>query len=45
MRVWTNGMMFQVNYLFPENLFIIGTVNVDETTYMFSAQRCLIGQM
>lgn len=28
----------------PENLFVIGTVNVDETTYMFS-QRCSTGPM
>ena len=22
--------------LFPKNLFVVGTVNIDETTYMFS---------
>jgi len=30
----TNGAPEKIH--FPENLFIIGTVNVDETTYMFS---------
>ena len=28
------GVPHQINY--PQNLFVIGTVNIDETTYMFS---------
>jgi len=31
-----NGMVVPHELELPENLFIIGTVNVDETTYMFS---------
>ena len=29
-------MKFLQNLILPKNLFVIGTVNVDETTYMFS---------
>lgn len=32
---WNNGEI-PPNILLPRNLFIIGTVNIDETTYMFS---------
>jgi hypothetical protein len=31
-----SGKMVERELAFPENLFVIGTVNVDETTYMFS---------
>ena len=31
-----SGATVEMEIPFPENLFIIGTVNVDETTYMFS---------
>jgi len=32
----SNGNIVPNNIKFPKNLFIIGTVNIDETTYMFS---------
>ena len=31
-----SGFTVEREIAFPENLFVIGTVNVDETTYMFS---------
>jgi len=31
-----SGAVVEREIAFPENLFVIGTVNVDETTYMFS---------
>lgn len=31
-----NGKIIEKELSIPENLFIIGTVNIDETTYMFS---------
>ena len=35
--VWCgNGVVVPKTFELPKNLFIIGTVNVDETTYMFS---------
>jgi MoxR-like ATPase len=33
---WTVDMGGQAKVAFPRNLFVIGTVNVDETTYLFS---------
>jgi len=35
-RMDTNDNIIPNNLRFPRNLFIIGTVNIDETTYMFS---------
>lgn len=35
-RVDTLGTSIPQTLVWPENLFIIGTVNIDETTYMFS---------
>lgn len=35
-RIDTNENVIPNNIQFPKNLFIIGTVNIDETTYMFS---------
>jgi hypothetical protein len=35
-RIDDNGREVEALMRFPENLFVIGTVNVDETTYMFS---------
>lgn len=35
-RTSTNGVEIPQNIFWPKNLFIIGTVNIDETTYMFS---------
>lgn len=32
----TNGLNIPQTIFWPKNLFIIGTVNIDETTYMFS---------
>lgn len=32
----SNGVTIPETIYWPENLFIIGTVNIDETTYMFS---------
>lgn len=32
----SNGIEVAKEYSWPSNLFIIGTVNIDETTYMFS---------
>lgn len=31
-----DGLMVNKEYKWPNNLFVIGTVNIDETTYMFS---------
>ncbi len=31
-----NGVFVDKEYKWPDNLFVIGTVNIDETTYMFS---------
>ncbi len=31
-----NGIQVAKSYNWPKNLFVIGTVNIDETTYMFS---------
>jgi 5-methylcytosine-specific restriction enzyme B len=33
---WENNLGIPINVMLPKNLFIIGTVNIDETTYMFS---------
>ncbi len=33
---WVNNKRVPASIVLPKNLFIIGTVNVDETTYMFS---------
>ncbi len=33
---WDENIGVPPNISFPQNLFIIGTVNIDETTYMFS---------
>jgi len=35
-RVDSNGNKIDQEIFWPKNLFIIGTVNIDETTYMFS---------
>ncbi|MGV0939817.1 McrB family protein [Empedobacter sp. ULE_I140] len=35
-RTSTNGVEIPQNIFWPKNLFIVGTVNIDETTYMFS---------
>jgi len=35
-RVDSNGNNIDQEIIWPKNLFIIGTVNIDETTYMFS---------
>ena len=35
-RKSTSGEMIPLSITWPSNLFIIGTVNIDETTYMFS---------
>lgn len=35
-RKSTDGKVIPQNMSWPKNLFIIGTVNIDETTYMFS---------
>lgn len=35
-RTSTNGIEIPQNIFWPKNLFIVGTVNIDETTYMFS---------
>jgi len=35
-RTSTNGLNIPQTIFWPKNLFIIGTVNIDETTYMFS---------
>lgn len=32
----SQGFLVPQSLVFPENVFVIGTVNVDETTYMFS---------
>jgi len=32
----TNGKVIMKKFKLPDNLFIVGTVNIDETTYMFS---------
>ena len=32
----SNGIIIDKEIIWPKNLFIIGTVNIDETTYMFS---------
>jgi hypothetical protein len=34
--VGSNGVKIENEYSWPQNLFVIGTVNIDETTYMFS---------
>ncbi|WP_067145088.1 MrcB family domain-containing protein [Pseudotamlana agarivorans] len=34
--IGNNGIKVEKEYSWPKNLFIIGTVNIDETTYMFS---------
>ncbi|MEN9001075.1 MAG: DUF3578 domain-containing protein [Flavobacteriales bacterium] len=31
-----NGIEVEKGYGWPDNLFVVGTVNIDETTYMFS---------
>lgn len=31
-----NGITVAKEYAWPKNLFVVGTVNIDETTYMFS---------
>lgn len=31
-----NGLEIEREYSWPKNLFVVGTVNIDETTYMFS---------
>jgi len=31
-----NGIEIKETYKWPKNLFVVGTVNIDETTYMFS---------
>ncbi|MGK0389312.1 MAG: 5-methylcytosine-specific restriction protein B [Maribacter sp.] len=31
-----NGIKVDKGYRWPKNLFVVGTVNIDETTYMFS---------
>jgi len=31
-----NGIKVKKEYGWPQNLFVVGTVNIDETTYMFS---------
>lgn len=33
---YANGREIPQSFKFPDNLFVIGTMNVDETTYMFS---------
>ena len=33
---WVDKLEIPANLILPKNLFIIGTVNIDETTYMFS---------
>jgi 5-methylcytosine-specific restriction protein B len=33
---WVDNFEVPANLILPKNLFIIGTVNIDETTYMFS---------
>lgn len=35
-RTASNGMLIPDRIKLPPNLFIVGTVNIDETTYMFS---------
>jgi hypothetical protein len=35
-RVDSDGNKIEQEIIWPKNLFIIGTVNIDETTYMFS---------
>jgi hypothetical protein len=35
-RVDSDGSKIEQEIIWPKNLFIIGTVNIDETTYMFS---------
>lgn len=35
-RKSTDGKVIPQNIFWPKNLFIVGTVNIDETTYMFS---------
>ena len=35
-RVGSDGNKIEQEIFWPKNLFIIGTVNIDETTYMFS---------
>jgi hypothetical protein len=35
-RIDSKGNPISANFSLPPNLFIIGTVNIDETTYMFS---------
>src|SRR5690606_31513794 len=35
-RLSTKGMRIPQIISWPQNLFIVGTVNIDETTYMFS---------
>ncbi len=35
-RLWDKGEPVPKEFILPANLFIIGTINVDETTYMFS---------
>jgi 5-methylcytosine-specific restriction protein B len=35
-RVDSDGSKIEKEIIWPKNLFIIGTVNIDETTYMFS---------
>ena len=35
-RIDSKGLSIPSNFNLPPNLFVIGTVNIDETTYMFS---------
>ena len=32
----SNNLKVEKEYSWPSNLYIVGTVNIDETTYMFS---------
>jgi energy-coupling factor transporter ATP-binding protein EcfA2 len=36
LRLDSEGIEIEKEFFWPKNLFVIGTVNIDETTYMFS---------